>query len=132
MSHLHLLAQGQGRIAIGAAAAAELVRVVVGDVGMRIADVPGNPLVYDCSVPGDEGVTIAAIIETSHCILHTWAGEQGLTLYQFDLYSCEHFDHFRVCNILREKLDLVSFETMLIDRGAGLRIDAFVRNPHNR
>ena len=60
MTHLHLLVQGLGCIAISAADAVEILRMVVYNVGMRIADVPGNPFVYDCSTPGDEGVTVAA------------------------------------------------------------------------
>jgi S-adenosylmethionine/arginine decarboxylase-like enzyme len=124
MTHLHLVVRGMGRVAIGAVDAAELLRIVIDNIGMRIAAVPGNPLVYDSSVAGDEGVTVAAIIETSHCILHTWVDQEGLTLYQFDLYSCAHFDHRRVCNILCEAFDLVSFEMLLIDRTAGIRIGA--------
>jgi hypothetical protein len=77
MTHLHLVVRGLGLVAIGAADAAEFLRTVIGYIGMRIADVPGNPLVYDSSVAGDEGVTVAAIIETSHCIMHTWMDQEG-------------------------------------------------------
>ncbi len=124
MTHSHLLVQGLGRTAIGAADAAEFLRSIIVTIGMRIADIPGNPLVYDCSVAGDEGITVAAIIETSHCVLHTWINQRGLTLYEFDLYSCAPFDPVRIGDLLRQKLDLVSCETMLIDRADGIRIEA--------
>lgn len=123
MIHRHLLVRGRGRAKLGPDEATELLRSVIDLVGMRIAAVPGNPLVYDCHVRGNEGVTAAAVIETSHCVLHTWVREShGLTLYQFDLYSCAHFDPQTVCAFLKTRLDLVTFERLVIDRTIGMEV----------
>jgi S-adenosylmethionine/arginine decarboxylase-like enzyme len=69
-------------------------------------------------VPGNESVTVAAVIETSHCVIHTWAHEvHDLTLYQFDLYSCAHFDPLVVCQILKKS---PGFRDVRTDRTIGL------------
>jgi S-adenosylmethionine/arginine decarboxylase-like enzyme len=130
VKHLHLMIRGRGRAALSSNEAVGLLHDIVSTIGMKIAPISGNPLVYDCSIAGNEGVTVAMVIETSNItlrsylsdlMLHTWShSSHKLTLYQFDLFSCAYFEPVDVCRFLKDRLDLVSFEQMLIDRTVGL------------
>ena len=51
-----------------------------------------GPYVVYHNVPGNRGITGAAIIETSHIVMHVW-DEVSPALMQFDVYSCGEFDH---------------------------------------
>ena len=44
-----------------------------------------------CPVEGNRGLTADAIIETSHCCLHTW-DECVPAVFQFDLYTCSELN----------------------------------------
>lgn len=44
-----------------------------------------------CPVEGNRGLTADAIIETSHCVIHTW-DECVPAVAQFDLYTCSDLD----------------------------------------
>lgn len=63
-----------------------------------------------CYIPGNEGITGIACLETSHCSIHVWEN-----YLQFDLYSCKSFDiipvirHFAV-------FEPEQYSYMLIDR----------------
>lgn len=78
-----------------------------------------NPIIYDCHVSGNEGVTISGIIETSHVVIHTWSMD-GYDKIELDVYSCadftpdEVFEHFAVF-VPR------SIHYKFIDRNAGLK-----------
>jgi S-adenosylmethionine/arginine decarboxylase-like enzyme len=58
---------------------------------MKLAPIPSNPNAYECFIPGNEGITAVAIIETSHIIMHSWFGDGG-DVYQVDMYSCAPFE----------------------------------------
>lgn len=67
-------------------------------IGMNIL---AGPLVEDCTIPGNEGLSGVVILSTSHSVLHVWPKDEVPTV-QFDLYSCSNidldvvFDHFKV------------------------------------
>ena len=67
---------------------------------------------------GNEGLTAAVLIETSHISIHVW-DKADPALIQFDLYSCKDFNvdivltHFSVFNP-------VHIEYMLLDRNEKL------------
>lgn len=48
-----------------------------------------NPISASCDKEGNEGVTVAAVIETSHIVLHTWPLKKEL---QLDVYTCGRMD----------------------------------------
>lgn len=121
MKHQHLIVRAQGRNDVNPLQAEYLVREIIREIAMHIADVPGNPVVYDCAIPGNEGVTVAAVIEESHCVLHSWPGP-AMTLYQFDLYSCADFNPLTVIRFLARTLDLYEIDGMLIDRTETLKL----------
>jgi S-adenosylmethionine/arginine decarboxylase-like enzyme len=47
-----------------------------------------GPYVTYHDVPGNRGITGAAIIETSHIVMHVWDECPSPALMQFDVYSC--------------------------------------------
>ena len=55
-----------------------------------------GPYVKYHNVPGNRGITGAAIIETSHIVMHVW-DEPHPALMQFDVYSCGEFDTETIC-----------------------------------
>ena len=50
-----------------------------------------GPFAKYSQMPGNKGLTIATIIETSHIVMHVW-DEPNPALIQFDLYSCGEFN----------------------------------------
>jgi S-adenosylmethionine/arginine decarboxylase-like enzyme len=64
-----------------------------------------GPYVTYHDVPGNRGITGAAIIETSHIVMHVW-DECSPALMQFDVYSCGPFDPETICKKLQEILML--------------------------
>lgn len=61
---------------------------LIKDIGMKEL---AAPRARYCPVPGNRGLTADAIIETSHCCLHTW-DECTPSLFMFDLYTCSELD----------------------------------------
>lgn len=70
-------------------------------------------------MPGNRGLTTAAIIETSHCVMHIW-DETDPALLQFDLYSCGPFDPEEVCEKIKKDFDCTKIEYKFIDRESNL------------
>ena len=66
-------------------------------------------------MPGNRGLTTAAIIETSHCVLHIW-DEVKPALLQFDLYSCGEFDPEEICKKITKDFDILKIEYKFLDR----------------
>jgi S-adenosylmethionine/arginine decarboxylase-like enzyme len=67
---------------------------------------------------GNRGLTVSAIIETSHIILHTW-DEQSPALAQLDVYSCKQFDTSTVFEWF-EQYKPTKVEYKFLDRERGL------------
>lgn len=65
---------------------------------VKVADmtVMMGPYVQRCDTEGNEGITGAVVIETSHCSIHIW--DEGEI--RFDLYSCKDFNEKKVVNLL--------------------------------
>lgn len=64
------------------------LRLLVQEVDMKILMGPYS--VYSEMI-GNRGLTAACIIETSHCVLHSW-DEEFPAMLQLDLYSCKCFE----------------------------------------
>ena len=50
-----------------------------------------GPYAKYVEIPGNRGLTVAAIIETSHIVMHTW-DECDPAVIQLDVYTCGPFD----------------------------------------
>jgi S-adenosylmethionine/arginine decarboxylase-like enzyme len=65
---------------------------------------------------GNEGLTGAVCIETSHIATHIWCNESPMHV-ELDVYSCKDFDVETVINKLKE-WDLVRGYCWLVDRNS--------------
>jgi S-adenosylmethionine/arginine decarboxylase-like enzyme len=74
-----------------------------------------GPYVIYHDVPGNRGITGAAIIETSHIVMHVW-DECSPALMQFDVYSCGEFDAEQICRLIQKDFDVVKIEYKFLDR----------------
>jgi len=79
-----------------------------------------GPYVIYHDVPGNRGITGAAIIETSHIVMHVW-DEPSPALMQFDVYSCGEFDPEVICKKIKKDFDIVKIEYKFLDRDTELR-----------
>jgi S-adenosylmethionine/arginine decarboxylase-like enzyme len=88
-------------------------------IGMNLAEIPGNPLVYDCDTPGNRGLTATAIIETSNITLHTW-DEKAPAELQLDVFTCGDLDADAVLRFVGE-FEPVQCDAFALDRRDGIR-----------
>lgn len=90
---------------------------LVANVNMKIVQ---GPFVKYVTAEGNEGLTGAVCIETSHSSFHCWDKAEK-PFIQFDLYSCSCFKPESVLKMF-EEFDVVSHEWMFIDRNDNLKI----------
>ena len=74
-----------------------------------------GPYVVYHDVPGNRGITGAAIIETSHIVMHVW-DEPSPALMQFDVYSCGEFDPEQICRLIQRDFDITKIDYKFLDR----------------
>ena len=87
---------------------------LVVDIGMKKLDVEHNPICGYVDTPGNSGLTIAGIIETSHIAMHV-SDELDPALIQLDVYTCSSLDTSVVMKAL-EQFEPVGIETKFLDR----------------
>ena len=87
---------------------------LVVDIGIKKLDVEHNPICGYVDTPGNSGLTIAGIIETSHIAMHVW-DELDPALIQLDVYTCSSLDTSVVMKAL-EQFEPVGIETKFLDR----------------
>ena len=64
------------------------VKTLIELIGMKLLM---GPYAKYVDMPGNRGLTVAAIIETSHIVMHTW-DECDPAMIQLDVYTCGPFD----------------------------------------
>ena len=79
-----------------------------------------GPYVVYHNVPGNRGITGAAIIETSHIVMHVW-DEPNPALMQFDVYSCGEFDAEEICKKIKNDFDVTKIDYKFLDRENNLK-----------
>jgi len=79
-----------------------------------------GPYVVYHDVPGNRGITGAAIIETSHIVMHVW-DESNPALMQFDVYSCGEFDAEEICKKIKNDFDVTKIDYKFLDRENNLK-----------
>lgn len=89
---------------------------LIKDIGMKLIEGFGENIIagYCNSITGNRGLTVVAIIETSHIALHTW-DEESPGLLQLDVYTCSELNITTIINSLHE-FDLVDLEYKVFDR----------------
>lgn len=80
-----------------------------------------GPYSIKCETLGNEGVTGAVVIETSHSTIHFWhAVDEPFGM--FDVYSCAAFDPQDVLMHLHSAFDVVKCEYAVMDRNDNIRV----------
>ena len=104
-------------------------------IGMKVMM---GPYVKYSNMVGNRGITGAAIIETSHIVMHIW-DEVSPALMQFDVYSCGEFDPETICNKIDEDFAVHKIEYKFLDREHDLQeihtltyTDPIVKNYENK
>lgn len=97
-------------------------RDLIEKIGMKLLRGPIGAYV---EVPGNRGLTMVAIIETSHIAMHVW-DEQYPALMQLDVYTCGSFDPEIVFDHLKD-FDVIETECLYLDREHKLEEINFTR-----
>ena len=107
----------------------------INEIGMKVMM---GPYIKYSHMVGNRGITGAAIIETSHIVMHVW-DEPDPALLQFDVYSCGEFDPETICNKIKKDFNTTKIEYKFLDREHDLKeihtltyTDPIVKNYENR
>ena len=87
------------------------------EIGMKVMM---GPYVKYSNMIGNRGITGAAIIETSHIVMHVW-DEPDPALLQFDVYSCGEFDPETICEKIKKDFNTTKIEYKFLDREHDLK-----------
>jgi S-adenosylmethionine/arginine decarboxylase-like enzyme len=79
-----------------------------------------GPYVKYSNMVGNRGITGAAIIETSHIVMHVW-DEPSPALLQFDVYSCGEFNPEEICEKIQKDFNTTKIEYKFLDREHDLK-----------
>ena len=93
------------------------MRELIDDIGMVICKGPISAYVDQ---PGNKGLTVVTIIETSHISMNVW-DEVSPGLMQLDVYTCGPFDPKIVFKKLKDSFDPVKIEWKYLDREHDLK-----------
>ena len=86
-------------------------------IGMKVMM---GPYVKYSHMEGNRGITGAAIIETSHIVVHFW-DEVSPALMQFDVYSCGEFSPEEICEKIKKDFNTTKIEYKFLDREHDLK-----------
>ena len=86
-------------------------------IGMKVMM---GPYVKYSNIEGNRGITGAAIIETSHIVMHIW-DEVHPALMQFAVYSCGEFDPETICDKIDKDFTVHKMEYKFLDREHDLK-----------
>jgi S-adenosylmethionine/arginine decarboxylase-like enzyme len=84
----------------------------INEIGMKVMM---GPYIKYSNMVGNRGITGAAIIETSHIVMHVW-DEPDPALLQFDVYSCGEFNPETICNKIKKDFNTTKIEYKFLDR----------------
>ena len=79
-----------------------------------------GPYVKYSHMIGNRGITGAAIIETSHIVVHFW-DEISPALMQFDVYSCGDLNPEKICDKIKKDFNTTKIEYKFLDREHDLK-----------
>jgi len=107
----------------------------INEIGMKVMM---GPYIKYSNMIGNRGITGAAIIETSHIVMHVW-DEPDPALLQFDVYSCGEFDPETICSKIKKDFNATKIEYKFLDREHDLKeihtltyTDPIVKNYENK
>ena len=119
IKHLHLMVRAEITKPIKTEDYAKLwLEELVQLIDMKIA---AGPISKYVDMPGNEGVTAAVSVETSHIAFHIWEKLDPMII-QFDLYTCGDLDYKMVLGHLWETFGVKSIEWVYLDRATGFKV----------
>jgi|694.fasta_scaffold00107_62 S-adenosylmethionine/arginine decarboxylase-like enzyme len=119
LKHLHLMVRAEITKPIKTEEYAKLwLQELVELIDMKIAAGPVSKYV---DMPGNEGVTAAVSVETSHIAFHIWEKKDPMIL-QFDLYTCGELDHKMVIGYLWETFGITNIQWQYLNRENGFEL----------
>lgn len=119
IKHLHLMVRAEITKPIRTEEyAKQWLEDLVDMIDMKVA---AGPISKYVDMPGNEGVTAAISVETSHIAFHIWEKLDPMIL-QFDLYTCGELDHKEVLRHLSEDFGIINVQWQYLDRANGFEI----------
>jgi S-adenosylmethionine/arginine decarboxylase-like enzyme len=119
IKHLHLMVRAEITKPIQAEEyAKEWLTKLVDMIDMKIA---AGPISKYVDMVGNEGVTGAVSVETSHIAFHIWEKTNPMIL-QFDLYTCGDLDHLFVLQHLKEEFGITNITWQYLNRQNGFEV----------
>jgi S-adenosylmethionine/arginine decarboxylase-like enzyme len=113
LDHKHLIVNAiVNKPPVDPRATEDFLRNVVDKIGMKIKI---GPFADYCTADGNNGITGAVCIETSHLSIHAWDKAEPPYL-RFDLYSCATFEVKDVIDMIKQTFDAVELHFTLLDR----------------
>jgi S-adenosylmethionine/arginine decarboxylase-like enzyme len=96
----------------------DYIQRLISLIGMKVMP-NGGPHADYSFMEGNRGLTVAAIIETSHVVMHIW-DEHSPALVQLDVYSCSEFEPATIFDHLQE-LEPTKVAYKFLDRETDLK-----------
>ena len=96
----------------------DFLRTLITDIGMTVAKLShdqSNPIAWYCDEEGNEGMTAAGILTTSHVVFHVWDRGETAEIH-FDLYSCSDFTPEGILEKLDAMFGVIAGGGFTIDR----------------
>jgi S-adenosylmethionine/arginine decarboxylase-like enzyme len=119
IKHLHLMVRAEITKPITTEEYAKVwLEDLVSLIDMKIA---AGPISKYIDMQGNEGITAAVSVETSHIAFHIWEKLDPMIL-QFDLYTCGELDHLMVLDFLSRNFGITNMEWQYLDRANGFNL----------
>lgn len=119
IKHLHLMVRAEITKPIKTEDYARLwLTELVENIDMKIA---AGPISKYVDMPGNEGITAAVSVETSHIAFHIWEKLDPMII-QFDLYTCGELNYLEVLGHLIDSFGITSMEWQYLDRASGFEL----------
>lgn len=113
LDHKHLIVNATvSKPPIDPDAAIDFLKKLVDKIGMKIKV---GPFAGYCEAEGNNGITAAVCIETSHISLHAW-DQVDQPYLRLDVYSCATFDPGEVIKMINEEYEAIRLEFLVIGR----------------
>jgi S-adenosylmethionine/arginine decarboxylase-like enzyme len=116
--HKHLIVRAEAKNPpMDEAVLTEWFKKFIEEIGMKAMM---GPYVKYSHMIGNRGITGAAIIETSHIVVHFW-DEISPALMQFDVYSCGDLNPEKICDKIKKDFNTTKIEYKFLDREHDLK-----------
>lgn len=119
LNHKHLIINANvNKPFVGIKETEDFLTYLVGEIGMKIKI---GPFAAYCEADGNNGITAAVCIETSHCSIHLW-DKTDPPLLRMDVYSCAEFDVQKTLDIVKKQFDPTHIEYIVLDRNNRIKL----------